>query len=246
MKLRPVAEKSSLAFGNAIDIGLNNLLETRDFEESLYKFEEAWEKYRGKPILYSKADLDEHLVEDDPGNSWLSLRRKGVILIEEFNTQVMPRIKRVIAVQVNREVRSDAGDDLVVKCDFVAEWEDGSIVLFDNKTSSVAYKEDSVKTSPQLAIYFEQLKNEYGLDKAGYVVIPKQLRKKKLPAVEIKIIIDDISQEMLNSTLAQYDEVLGQIKAAQFPQNKASCIGKYGKCPYFDYCKSGNKKGLKE
>lgn len=247
-KLRPTAEKSSLAFGNAVDIGLNHLLETRDVDGAIQKFQAAWTSLRDKKIAidYSKSDLDDFLVEDDPGNTWLCLYRKGRILIEEFHAQIMPRIKDVIAVQVNRTVNNEFGDELIIKTDFICVWEDGRRILFDNKTSSVKYEDDSVKTSPQLGIYFEQLKAEYDLDQAGYIVIPKRINKKKLPRVEIKVIIDNVAQETLNETLSQYDEVLNQLKAAEFPRNTKSCIGKYGKCPYYNYCHKGSKEGLKE
>ena len=245
-KLRPIDEKSSLLFGAAIDTGLNHLLETRNLIEAKEQFLIHWDKYRYKKVQYSKADLEEHLVEDEPGNTWLSLRRRGLILLEEFDAQVMPRLKKIIAVQVNRTIKNDDDDELIVKCDFIAEWEDGIVTLFDNKTSTVKYAEDSVRNSEQLAIYYEQLKYEYNLERCGFIVIPKKINKKKLPRVDIKVILDNVSEETLDKTLASYDEVLYNIKAAQFEQNKSSCIGKFGRCPYYLYCHSGSLKGLKE
>ncbi len=243
LKLRPTAQKSSLAFGDAIDTGLNHLLETRNLADAIQKFEGVWDKWKDKKVDYTKGDNDPSLTEDGP---WENLRLRGIIILDEFNKQIMPRIKEVIAVQINRTVPNDLGDELTIKTDFIAVWEDGRRILFDNKTSSVRYEEDSVRTSGQLGIYFEQLKAEYNLDIAGYIVIPKRVNKKKEPRVDIKVIIDNVSEETINETLAQYDQSLEDIKAAKFSQNKNSCISKYGKCPYYDYCKSGDKTGLKE
>lgn len=250
-KLRPQGNKSSLAFGDAIDMGLNTLLETRNLEEAKKAFETRWKTYRNKDVTYSKSDLDEHLVDgeefpNDKQKTWTSLSRKGIILLEEFHEQIMPRIKEVVKVQINEVVKNDLGDELVVKTDFICRWEDDRIILFDNKTSSVKYEEDSVRKSEQLSIYYETLRIDYKIDAAGYIVIPKRINKKKLPRVDIKVIIDQIDQETIDSTLQAYDDVLAQIKSAAFPQNKKACIGKFGKCDYYDLCHNGSMKGLEE
>jgi hypothetical protein len=245
-KLRPTQLRSPLAFGDAIDTGLNHLLETRDLAKAKFEFDIRWNTYREKDVAYSKSDLDEFLVEDDPGNTWLSLLRRGNILLEEFNEQIMPRIKDVVKVQLDQTAQNDMGDELVIKTDFICVWEDGRRILFDNKTSSMKYAEDSVRVSPQLAIYYETLKAEYSLDCAGYIVIPKRINKIKTPRVKIEVIIDNIDPETTAKTLESYDEVLRQIKAANFIQNKQSCISVFGKCDFYNYCHQGDLAGLIE
>lgn len=245
-KLRPTQLRSPLCFGDAIDCGLNTLLETRDVYKAKYEFAMRWETYKNKDILYSKSDLDNFLVEDDPGNTWLSLWRRGDILLEEFNEQIMPRIKEVIKVQLDQTAKNDMGDELVIKTDFICIWEDGKRILFDNKTSSMKYAEDSVRVSPQLAIYYETLKAEYNLDAAGYIVIPKRINKKKIPRVKIEVIIDNIDPETTAKTLESYDEVLKEIKAGHFGQNKQACISVYGRCDYYNLCHEGSMQGLIE
>lgn len=244
LKLRPTAKRSPLCFGDSIDTGLNTLLETRDLGGAIVAFNDSWEKYRDG-VVYSKSDLEEHLFEEnETPEPWESLRRRGRILLEEFNDQIMPRITEVIAVQINQVIPNDQGDELVVKTDFICIWEDGRRVLFDNKTSTMKYAEDSVRLSPQLAIYYETLKEQFDLDAAGYIVIPKKINKKKLPRVNISVIIDQISEETLHKTLAEYDNALEQIKSANFPQNRKECFGKFGKCDYYDYCHGGDLTGL--
>lgn len=251
LKLRPTGYKSPLAFGDAIDMGLNTLLETRDLGVAEDAFQQRWEFYSNKDVPYTKSDFDDWLLEEGIEGTqnqltWHTLNARGMIMLKEFNDQIMPRIKEVIKVQIDQTVPNDLGDELVIKTDFIAVWEDGRRILFDNKTSSVAYEEDSVKHSPQLSIYFETLKQEYNLDAAGYIVIPKKLRKKKLPAIEIKVIIDTIPQATVDATLESYDETLTNIKAAKFQCNPEACMSKYGKCEYYAWCHGRDKTGLEE
>lgn len=246
-KLRPVSKRSSLAFGDAMDAGLNALLETRELGAGTERFESTWYRYKDTDIKYSKSDVDEFLVENVEDNKpWWSLHSKGIILLNEFNNQIMPRIKNVIKVQIDETVPNESGDELVIKTDFICEWEDGRIILFDNKTSSVKYTEDSVRTSPQLSIYYETLKEEYKIDACGYIVIPKRINKLKEPRARIEVIIDNIDQDVIDTTLESYDLALKEIKAANFKPNHKSCIGKYGRCDYHDFCHKGDCSKLEE
>jgi len=251
-KLRPTEEKSSFAFGAAVDVGLNTLLETRSLNEALIKFQEYWTMFRdNQNIKYTKSDLEEHLIEDvEPRNekdkSWLSLYEKGNILITEYNEQIMPRIKRVIKVQLDQTIKNHTNDELVIKTDFICEWEDGRILLVDNKTSSVKYEADSVKNSAQLATYFDPLKEEYKLDACAYIVLPKKINKKKKPAIDIKVIIDTVSEDTVEKTFNEYETVLNGIKEAKFEKNTQNCTNKFGKCTYFNYCNNKDSTGLVE
>jgi hypothetical protein len=251
-KIRTVFKRSSLTFGDAIDFGLNTLLETRDLDKALIAFHSQWAKNaQDKSIKYSKADLEEHLIEGlefdtQEQATWKSLDIKGELLIREYNEQVMPRIKEVIKVQIEELLENEDKDFLTIKTDFICVWEDGRRILFDNKTSSVKYDKNSVKESGQLGTYFYALKDEYRLDTCGYIVTPKKTNKKKKPVVQIEVIIDDVSEATVENTMQEYQQVLDGVKAAQFPKNKKSCIGKFGKCDFYDYCHSGSMEGLIE
>jgi hypothetical protein len=252
LKLRPTEKRSALAFGGSVDEALNILLLTKDLNASMMKFEEEWLKFKDIDIAYSKADLDSFLVEDcDEATSvkdrtWLSLLRKGRILLDAYATQILPRIKEVIAVQLDQLAKNDSGDELIIKTDMIVVWEDGRRILFDNKTSSIKYASDSVATSPQLGIYYETLKAQYNLDGCGYIVIPKRIRKAKLPQAEIVVIIDQVSEESINNTLQSFDDVLVKIKSAEFPCNMNSCTNVFGRCQYYNFCRSGDRSNLEE
>lgn len=254
MKIRAIEESSPLAFGSSVDNGLNSLLETRDLNLALTHFKESWIKHRDdQNIKYSKSDLQEELIPEsetprnDKDKSWLSLMEKGKILINEYNEQIMPNIGEVIKVQLDMVVPNETGDELVIKTDFISVWKPtGQRILFDNKTSSVNYKTDSVKESAQLGTYFELLKEEYKLDAAGYIVLPKKINKRKKPAIDIKVIIDTVSEETIEKTFKEYEYVLDSIKDAKFEKNWDNCTSVFGKCQYHEYCRTKSMNGLVE
>ncbi len=110
--------------------------------------------------------------------NWLSLKNKGLFMIEAYYKEIIPRLKRVIEVQKYISLSNGDDDELHGYVDLIAELEDGSIAVLDNKTSSIEYKKDSVKKSSQLAIYKTILNHQgYNITKAGYLVLRKGLKK---------------------------------------------------------------------
>lgn len=251
-KVRSVDNKSSFAFGSAIDEALNKLLTTKDLDEAIYEFGLKWHEVKGQNIVYTKADLEEHLLTKEQlglskqEQSWHSLMHKGKIFLTEFNAQIMPQIKKVIAVQVEEYIKNSTGDELQIKADFICEWKDGRILLVDNKTSSVKYADDSVETSEQLATYFDPLQERFGLTACAYVVIPKKTNKKKLPPVQIDVIIGEVKEETIEATFKTFETVMNGIKEAKFERNWNNCLNKYGKCVYYNLCHNNDMTGLVE
>lgn len=247
MNLRQESEKSPLIFGSAVDEAWNELLLGKGVEAALTEFDRMWAPYREKEVNYSKSDLDKRLIPDDTPEkeqAWQSLRRKGELMICAYADEILPRIREVYAVQGNIDVANQNGDVLTGKIDLICEWEDGRIILFDNKTTSVKYTEDSVKESDQLGTYFDMVKDQYGLDACGYITANKYIKKNDV--VTIDVVIGNVDELVIEKAYEDYDEVLRSIKAAQFPQNFSSCINKFGKCQYYDYCHNGDKTGLVE
>lgn len=257
LRLRPVEASSALLFGAAIDTGLNTLLETRDLALAKTKFLDAWTvgEINGtihklsncNCIKYSKADYDDSFLEksdyallEDSHEAWVSLRRKGLLILDAYNVQVMPKIKEVLAVQKQIELPNELGDKLIGVVDLICVWEDGRRLLCDNKTSSVKYKDASADESEQLATYWEACRDEYKLDGVLYIVIPKSVRKKKEPKIEISFVSGNISDELIDQTFEKYDKALNGIKLGEF-----HCSGECAKAPwgcvYQKYCASEGK-----
>lgn len=111
--------------------------------------------------------------------NWLSMRRKGHLMLSSYKEEILPRIKKVLTVQKLISISNGEGDSIIGYVDAVVEWEDGRIVVFDHKTSSRQYEKDSVLTSPQLILYIYALKEEYNTRDAGFIVMQKNIIKNR-------------------------------------------------------------------
>lgn len=118
--------------------------------------------------------------------NWLCLQKKGELLLTAYYNDILPKIKRVLAVQMNIELDDGYGNILNGVIDAVVELHDGRVMIMDNKTSSQEYDENSVAGSEQLATYFAILNifNEdpkhswkHKIDGAIYAVMSKKLIK---------------------------------------------------------------------
>ena len=118
--------------------------------------------------------------------NWLSLRRKGHMMIETYEKELMPLIYEVVSIQKKIELPNGEGDTIIGYIDFEAilfsdeidehgRVPDNFVTVCDNKTSSIKYKENSVKESQQLTIYCEAQE----LQNAAYFVLNKKVRKTK-------------------------------------------------------------------
>lgn len=256
LKLRPTETGSALVFGNSVDKALNTLISTKDPEKAKKEFESSFKFIDGKDarkignVKYSQADFDESLVEDvevpaGHDKAWYSLLEKGKIIIDAYNVQVIPKIKEIHAIQHRLETTNANGDTFIGIVDLIVTWEDGRRLLIDNKTASKKYDDNAVSESSQLATYWEILKDEFKLDGVGFLVIPKGIRKKKEPRCEIQILTGQVTEELIQKTFAQYDQVLTGIKSGQFEctrKKEGGCCSKFwGACPYKNYCESNGK-----
>lgn len=121
------------------------------------------------------------LVEKEVYNyiNWLSLKRKGNLMLDAYQKKVIPKLDSVLAVQEKIQLINDSGDEVTGIVDLVATV-NGEVIILDNKTSASEYEADSVITSPQLSLYVHALKNKYKTNKAGYIVLRKQIKKNRI------------------------------------------------------------------
>ncbi len=253
LRLRPIQLSSPLIFGGAIDEGLNSLLNdvkngneasisrAKDkFYNSFIKNGDVDTRFKGA-VKFSKADLDLDLIKDlefpaDYEPAWYSLLAKGNLIIEAYAEQVIPKLEKVLLVQHEISLPNEVGDTLTGIIDLVAQI-DGKIWILDNKTSSIKYAEDAVAMSAQLGTYYEALKDEYDLAGAGFIIIPKNLRKKKLPLVPIEIKLGQVDEKVIQETFQMYENVLEGVKMGRF--ECSGCDKKPWPCVYKRYCESG-------
>lgn len=187
---------------NIVDMPLNpNLKYSRyDFESDLLSKSDWRElfKYDGK-FFETKTRVEEEMkvgkdwLDIDPETrsvlnyaNWLCLQKKGELLLTAYYNQILPNIKRVLAVQMNVELDDGHSNILNGVIDAVVETQDGKVIILDNKTTSTEYSEDSVAGSEQLATYYAILNilNEdpehewkHAVTGAGYAVMSKKLIK---------------------------------------------------------------------
>lgn len=244
LKLRPIKQSSALVFGSALDEAFNSLLNDKKLGNDIYvnkaklAFDAEFQKTDKNLINISKAD-----------GSYDELWDKGHILIEEYAAQVLPKIDEVIAVQLDIKEKNELGDTFVGKVDAIVRIGD-KVYIADNKSSSITYKEDSANESAQLASYYELLRDQYKLDAVLYIVIPKKLRKQKLPRVEIKFIFGQVSDKIIEKTFQDYDAVLTGIRNGEFICTRSQvggCCSMPWPCDFKSFCDSGGKdmSGLK-
>lgn len=111
--------------------------------------------------------------------SWLSLKRKGKILIEAFHKQFFPKIKKVIATQKRSKIEDHStGDSIVGYIDMILEI-DGydKPIIFDLKTSSFPYDQTQLDLSQQLTLYAAMEAKNYNTDLVGFIVLNKNIQK---------------------------------------------------------------------
>ena len=170
---------------------------------------------------------------------WQSLYNKGILMLDTFKKEVLPKFKRIIDVQIHYIIDNGEGDELTVKMDFVAELHDGRIVVFDNKTSSKPYPNDAVVTSPQLATYLEFWDTTW----AGYVVMEKKIRKDK--KLRWQFMVEEIPKEFTKKVFDDMQEGLYNIKQEIYQRNTDACRN-YGRlCEYYDLCHNNEMGNLR-
>lgn len=190
-KIRPTVMSSPLLFGSAMDQALNLMLEGATVEESLALFTDKMTHVTINGVDYNIIDTPEvvkwtksdvePLISEDPR---LSLLGKGKLAIEAYKSEVMPHIKRVITVQKSIEIKSADGDVIRGALDLVVEWEDGRILLLDNKTTSKPYDTNSAEMSPQLNLYYWANKDEFKLDGVGFITLSKKINRNEIKVCE--------------------------------------------------------------
>lgn len=199
---------------------------------------------------------------------FLSLCRKGEMMIESFQKDILPNILKVHAIEkaikidMSLETDKPMTDYLIgyldMKIDYkitdkkLAEKSGLSLgevvtVLFDNKTSSTRYGSKCLEEKPQLNIYQFAENTKY----IGYIVGVKEIKRPKNGSrkgetyADIQVVIGEASDIISNQVLDNVNVMLDGISKKEFPMNLDTCSMVYGKrCCYYDYCRSGNMVGL--
>ena len=229
-RIRTTDKSSALLFGNAIDESLNILLQEKDLQKSIGKFENLMNQWKDdESVNFFKSDY----IHNKSG--WDSLYIRGLEFIEKYNKEIIPNIEKVIDVQTEIKKVNQFGDTIIGFADFIVKWKDDDfITVVDNKTSSKSYSKKMIETSRQLALYAWALDYE----NISYVVMRKDLNSKG-QIRPIQILNHKIDKKLVEEVLQEVDYVLQSIKNEEFEPTKniSTCKFMFGKkCPYFDLC----------
>lgn len=190
--IRPVSIKSALLFGKTLDDSFNILLQChkdgfkeRGLSQAKGHFIDAWTALKDTKIQYRKAEADPELVHYwnatiQDKMEWNTLYYKGLLFIESYYHDVLPKIKEVITIQEPFKIFNAEGDEINGIIDLIVRWEDGKVYLLDNKTSSFAYSKDDARNSPQLSLYHYVVSDKYKIDGIGFIVMDKNINKNKV------------------------------------------------------------------
>lgn len=193
-RIRPRKVGSALLFGKALDSGFNALLLGRSLAEAQDVFNYNWNEtdingekitlYNSDLIKYSKNDLDEELLlyntyEGFPNKSWMSLKCKGLLMLESYEKNFLPLVKKVVAVQKSINYKNSEGDEITGNIDLIVEFHDGTVYLLDNKSSSVKFTDESPRESQQLVLYYYYEKDITKLNGIGFAVLNKRINKNR-------------------------------------------------------------------
>lgn len=206
-----------------------------------------WEEF----FAYCKKYIKTH-GELKPGSRiafnnlcWLSLYRKGEMMIAAYERDILPEIHQVFDIQKEISLVNDSGDELRGKIDFIASFKDNPTAKYmvDNKTSSEPYKDDSVANSTQLAIYCEA----EACDRGAYAVMEKKMRVKE-PKARTQLIKDTVSDEQKQKVFDKLEVQLNNIGSRVFEKKSSpkDCNFFGRRCEFFDLCWSGSMNGLKK
>lgn len=255
-----------------IDLGLNYLKElnykgTSDLE-TIHKmlFKKVYDHSNDYHCLSENQRLILSCI------STMSLKEKGIMMIDAYVEKILPQIEEVISVQ--KETKDRNGFiDLEVKLKGYGN------VTADNKTAARMYKQSDVDYSPQLLIYDKECNNK----QIAYFVLGKTIKKNKekkckscgfsvkggshttcnneisgkrckgewevfiTPEIDVGIFVSDVNENVQKKVLDSLKSVEDAIYKEAFPMNLNSCPNQFGKpCPYIEFCDKGNTDKMKK
>src|SRR5690606_28579539 len=69
--------------------------------------------------------------------NWLSLKRKGFLMIKAYKEKILPKLEKVHSIQEYVSIENEIGDKIIGYVDLVADVKGVGTVILDNKTSSI-------------------------------------------------------------------------------------------------------------
>lgn len=187
------------------ELGLDN---PEDIKSHIEFRKEIENQLKDNKNDWTSIDLDARLDYNEV--TWFCLLRKGELMLTAYYTEILPMLKRILTLQRNIELQDEEGNVVNGIAEFVAELQDGRIVLIDNKTSGSEYAPDSVENSQQLALYKQILNIQASspdfewktpIEYAGYAVMSKSIKKESVKTCTVCGHISNTSHKTCNNVV---------------------------------------------
>ena len=215
----------------------SSLLEESDFleigEDKNY-CDTFIEWYHTEKKKWSKSEITGKDTDIFNKINWHSLYRKGLMILEVYEKDIMPEIHEVFEIQKAISLPNANGDEIIGFIDFICSFVDAPTtkVIVDNKSSSKPYKQVDLDESDQLCTYSEA----ENIPDISYIVYEKNIRKRD-PRVRITIWRGKASETHIDKVFDNYKQVLSDIKDKNFPKDTSSKCFFFGRpCEFYSIC----------
>lgn len=153
----------------------SNLAHTAQSIKDIVALYSAISKKKRNPYLQASSDEMKFFNRV----SWLSMKRKGKILLKAFHEQFMPKVRKVVSTQQRATLKDpNTNDSIIGYIDMVLEIDGYSKpVIFDLKTAGQPYDQEDIDLTQQLTLYAAMKGQDYNTDLVGYVVLCKNIPK---------------------------------------------------------------------
>ena len=201
----------------------------------------AWEKELG--VMHEDAVRDQKQREfkkvSDSSQKmyhrlcWLSLKLKGLLMLEAFVRDMLPKIKKVVAIQHKLTGELEVNGEkveVVGYIDLICEFEGyDKPIVFDIKTSAMFYEQDAIKLSEQLILYTSAVGEELKTDLAGYMIMIKNISSddvcsscgyEKEKGSRFKTCNNTVNKKRCDSEWKSIPKGLTQLMVEAIPQDK--------------------------
>jgi len=235
-------EYQYLQFGKAdFDI---SLLTEADFDELGQDDSEVgafmeWYYFENKK--WKDKDISEEDTKLFNKINWFSLHRKGLMILETYEEEIMPQIHEVFEIQKEISLPDGRDNSVIGFIDFICSFVDApdTKVIVDNKSSSKPYKQKDLDESDQLCTYSEA----ENLPDISYIVYEKNIRKRD-PRVRINILRGKAVESHIEETFDNYSELCNNIEEEKFPEDRSERCFFFGRpCLYKSICHNDGQMG---
>jgi hypothetical protein len=246
-KREPSGEKVPLTFGKGVHLGLESHYRGHNFEETIQVMRKFYDNPLHTPPEGDHRTLaySEHLLE----KYQLHYYNEPFEILKDDEGE--PYVERSFAVFLGNVEYGNPETELFEsipvfytgRIDLIVVW-DGKICPLDHKTTSMmgARFFDEFYNGQQPIGYAWAVQKTFGVEVDGFVVNALACRKptktgKGIEFDRMKFAIDpERIVEWEINTLTIIQDMVEDHSRGYFPMETKWCVGKYGKCPYFEVC----------